>query len=181
MSARLSIYFVGLFLFATSKSLAQSPPAKDKDALKPPQVRTYSTVTVVDDPAKAPRLPTKGQVSPPTRPAELRDVSPRTIEPKEEARPAQPPQLREGQPVRPGAEAKESGQEPARRSDPADRRSLESIRQELRATAKELRESGKRDERPNVQAEPRVQERKPRPQLDKATRAALRERLGRDN
>lgn len=180
MSARFSVCSVGLLLFLTSESLAQSEPAKDKEPLKPPQVRTYSTVTVVDDPAKAPRLPTKAPVSPPNRPAELRDAVPKAVEPKEDARPAHPSQLRENQPARPQADTKESGPEPARR-DPTDRRSLESIRQELRATVKELRETGKRDDGSKAQAEPRQPERKPRIQLDKATRAALRERLGREN
>ena len=181
MSARLFVSSVGLMLCLTSAALAQSSPAKDKEATKPPQVRTYSTVTVVDDPAKAPRLPTKGPVNPPTRPAELREPTNRQVEPKDDVRPTNPGQLREGLPGQARTEAKEHRPDLTQATEQAERRIREAIRQELRATAKELRDNGKRDESLKAPTEPRQIDQKPRPQIDKATRAPLRERLGRDN
>jgi hypothetical protein len=44
-----------------SPSPADDKPAARDDAQRKPQVRTYSSVTVVSDPAQAPRLPVRAQ------------------------------------------------------------------------------------------------------------------------
>ena len=94
MKVRQSLLALCLLTLTIDKALAQAPgtptptdtpPATPtgKDGSRPPQVRTYSTVTVVDDPAKAPRLPTQkgatGQpqpVNPPTPKEPLRTRTP---------------------------------------------------------------------------------------------------------
>ncbi len=128
----------GAILWATTAS-AQTAQPKDKELGRPPQVRTYSTVTVVDDPAKAPRLPTQKTASPITR---------ETPQPTSK----DAPQLKDApQPREPGAGAKETAAQ--LRSDAkagsdgksADRQRVEALRQDLRTTARELRETAKRD------------------------------------
>lgn len=160
MKTRHRLLAVQLIALLTSLAEAQTPPAKDKESSRPPQVRTYSTVTMVDDPAKVPRLPTqKGGPSTPT---------PRPTEAKEPVRPATP-----------------ATPQPA----VSERRNLDAVRQDLRATAKEMRNASKhqpgRDTAAPAVPVPKhpAQDLKhpPRPQLDKLPRTLLRERNGRDN
>lgn len=175
------ILAVGLLVLVTSHAEAQPTPAKDKEGNRPPQVRTYSTVTVVDDPAKAPRLPTqKGGPSAPT---------PRPPDSKEPIRPTTPAQLREGIGPPPHTEVRDG--KPLQPTPPVVRepRNLDAVRQDLRATAKELREAGKREPNRGTAPPPvlvpnqpfQKSNNSPRPQLDKMPRTLLRDRIGRDN
>ena len=63
MKSLLLCFPVSSMLWVAAAS-AQTAQPKDKEPSRPPQVRTYSTVTVVDDPSKAPRLPTQKQTAP---------------------------------------------------------------------------------------------------------------------
>lgn len=175
------ILAVGLLVLITSRAEAQTTPAKDKEASRPPQVRTYSTVTVVDDPAKAPRLPT--QKSGPSTP------TPRPPETKEPARPVTPAQAREGLGPTPTAEVREG--KPVQPTPPIVRehRNLDAVRQDLRATAKELREASKREPIRDTAApvspaqnQPlQKSNNRPRLQVDKMPRPILRDHTAREN
>ena len=187
MKVRQSLLALCLLTLTIDKALAQAPgtptptdtpPATPtgKDGSRPPQVRTYSTVTVVDDPAKAPRLPTQKGATGQPQPA-----NPPT--PKEPLRTLTPTQLREG--IVPAGRSEERDPRPA--PPPGERRNLEALRQDLRATAKELREASKREpahppNTPMLQPPPRRPiELKTDPRPDKGPRAKRLERIGRDN
>jgi len=136
MSLRRQLLITGLLLVRMAPAVAQTTPPKDKESARPPQVRTYTTVTVVDDPSKAPRLPT--QKTPPS------PQPPVPSSAKEQFRAITPAQLREGLGT-PTQGDKGEVKAPAPVAAPtAERRNLELLRQDLRATARELRDSGKR-------------------------------------
>lgn len=67
-------------------ALADEAPSVPPEGKKP-QVRTYTSVTVVDDPNKVPRLPGR-----PPAPAPVKEAQP--------SRPAEPPRRDDGQPTR---------------------------------------------------------------------------------
>jgi len=96
--------------------------AKDRDgAAKKPQVRTYSSVTVVDDPRKVPPLPTLKREGDAARPSELK---------RELAAPE-----------RAGASGAASGERPG----PAEVRGSDrarELRSEIKAARRELRDEG---------------------------------------
>jgi hypothetical protein len=183
MSLRGQLLITGLLLLRMAPAVAQTTPPKDKESVRPPQVRTYTTVTVVDDPSKAPRLPTQKQQPSPQPPV--------PSSAKEQFRATTPAQLREGLGT-PNHDVKSETKAPAPLTAPTtERRNLESLRQDLRATARELRDAGRRAPlrelnpptgpnpqpprpSPNREADPRLEQRTlPPPRLP--------ERLNREN
>lgn len=138
-----------------------SPPAGDPSVVappgreRPPQVRTYSSVTVVDDPRQAPPLPTgRKELSAPAAPRP-------PTEPRRDDSPASSP--KDDRPS-PGARRAEE---------------LKELRRDLRELRQDLREhrGARGDEPPERLRGPVDPEGKKRPE-----RAPLRERLrnGRD-
>lgn len=96
--------------------------AKDRDgAAKKPQVRTYSSVTVVDDPRKVPPLPTLKREGDAARPSELK---------RELA-----------VPERAGASGAASGERPGQAEVRGSDRARE-LRSEIKAARRELRDEG---------------------------------------
>lgn len=96
--------------------------AKDRDgAAKKPQVRTYSSVTVVDDPRKVPPLPTLKREGDAARPSELK---------RELAAPE-----------RAGASGAASGERPSQAEVRGSDRARE-LRSEIKAARRELRDEG---------------------------------------
>ncbi|HNI60720.1 MAG TPA: hypothetical protein PKW11_12310 [Pseudomonadota bacterium] len=180
MKSLLLCFPVSSMLWVAAAS-AQTAQPKDKEPSRPPQVRTYSTVTVVDDPAKAPRLPTQKQAPQPAKetPTAAKDAQTPVPSAKEPA--SQPKEL-----------------VPASRSDSksamkdvasADRKNIDLLRQDLRSTAKELRESQKRDtiRDPGIGATPAPKRAAPdqtpstESRREHRLRQILQERAGRDN
>ena len=131
---------LGGALLWTTTAAAQTAQPKDKEPTRPPQVRTYSTVTVVEDPAKAPRLPTQKTASPAPK-----DTGPPTH--KDALPPKDAPQAKDtaaaakdtASQLRAEAKHEPNGKSPV---EPANR---EALRQELRSTARALRETAKRE------------------------------------
>ena len=102
--------------------------AKDRDgAAKKPQVRTYSSVTVVDDPRKVPPLPTLKREGDAARPSELK---------RELAAPE-----------RAGASGAASGERPGQAEVRGSDRARE-LRSEIKAARRELRDEGSEREAP---------------------------------
>ncbi len=102
------------------------PAAKDRDgAAKKPQVRTYSSVTVVDDPRKVPPLPTLKREGDAARPSELK---------RELAAPE-----------RAGASGAASGERPGQAEARGSDRARE-LRSEIKAARRELRDEGSEKE-----------------------------------
>ena len=102
--------------------------AKDRDgAAKKPQVRTYSSVTVVDDPRKVPPLPTLKREGDAARPNELK---------RELAAPE-----------RAGASGAASGERPGQAEVRGSDRARE-LRSEIKAARRELRDEGSEREAP---------------------------------
>jgi hypothetical protein len=102
--------------------------AKDRDgAAKKPQVRTYSSVTVVDDPRKVPPLPTLKREGDAARPSELK---------RELAAPE-----------RGGASGAASGERPGQAEARGSDRARE-LRSEIKAARRELRDEGSEREAP---------------------------------
>ena len=107
---------------AVDKKEGVSPAAKDRDgAAKKPQVRTYSSVTVVDDPRKVPPLPTLKREGDAARPNELK---------RELAAPE-----------RAGASGAASGERPGQAEARGSDRARE-LRSEIKAARRELRDEG---------------------------------------
>lgn len=102
--------------------------AKDRDgAAKKPQVRTYSSVTVVDDPRKVPPLPTLKREGDAARPSELK---------RELAAPE-----------RAGTSGAASGERPGQAEARGSDRARE-LRSEIKAARRELRDEGSEREAP---------------------------------
>ncbi len=138
-----------------SPSPRDAPAAGQPGEARPPQVRTYSSVTVVDDPKQAPPLPT-GRKEPPA-PATPRPPA----EPRRDESPAS--SLKDDRPT-PGARRAEE---------------LKELRRDLRELRQELREQrGARDDHdpPARLRAPADPEGKKHP-LREPDRAPLRERL----
>jgi type IV secretory pathway VirB10-like protein len=156
----------GGLLACLAPSLLHAQEKTDKkDPARPPQVRTYTSVRVVDDPTKAPRLPSQRNPSS-AHPQE---------QPKRSERPA-------GQPSeQPAAQkldsiAQEKSQLRENNSPKVDRRELldlrRDLRRDLRDTAKELRKADVRKAGKEQAADPQ-----PRPASLKPG-AELRRELG---
>ncbi|MFO0574614.1 MAG: hypothetical protein U1A78_11480 [Polyangia bacterium] len=150
---KLACALPGLLLWGQSVSAQPAPPAqtpavtrpetaaaeaKDRAAAaKRPQVRTYSTVTVLDDPAKAPPLPTVRRELPAREPAG--PAEPRIRPPAGDRPEAAPGPARDDKPT-----ASEVTRE---------RAALRELREQLRSERRELHarpEPARADDRPTA-------------------------------
>lgn len=149
-----------VFVHGASAQTTPAPPAeqpgaeaKDKDkGARRPQVRTYSTVTVLDDPAKAPPLPIPRRDQDPAR---------------EVRRPSEAPG--------PGEPAREERRNAAGASETAkERAAVRELRDHLRS------ERSERRDQPEPRPEPRPETDRPAPRAPEARgkdRPEPRERL----